>query len=237
MVRINSRQVLQGLLQACEVPNERFVSVCVVLDKRDKITREEMVTSLGELELSPQVIETLLVAMELPDLGALQQLIESQPGYDGLEKGTLTNTIAEVQRLFKLLEAYGLGDWVVFDPSVVRGLAYYTGVVFEVVDRPGKFRAICGGGRYDALLTTYGAPTPMPACGFGFGDCVILELLKEKKKLPALPRVLHDVVIPFDESMREVAVKVVTQLRAKGRCADLILEDPTKGSSGVCVRG
>ena len=90
--------------------------------------------------------------------------------------------------LFEIAEAYGYGDWLYFDASVVRGLAYYTGIVFEGFDRKGELRAICGGGRYDKLLSLYGSPEVVPACGFGFGDCVVVELLKERNLLPKLQR-------------------------------------------------
>ena len=73
------------------------------------------------------------------------------------------------------------------DVSVVRGRAYYTGTVVEAFDRAGQLRAICGGGRYDALLSSYGGED-QPAVGFGFGDAVIVELLAERKLLPALRR-------------------------------------------------
>ena len=79
------------------------------------------------------------------------------------------------------------GDWILFDASVVRGLAYYTGIVFEGFDRKGELRAIAGGGRYDRLLALYGGDKcQIPMAGFGFGDCVIVELLKELGKLPDL---------------------------------------------------
>merc|ERR1712159_474903 len=68
--------------------------------------------------------------------------------------------VKELRRLFELAEDYGYGDWLQFDASVVRGLAYYTGVVFEGFDKAGVLRAICGGGRYDRLLSLYGATSP-----------------------------------------------------------------------------
>merc|ERR1712076_334338 len=92
--------------------------------------------------------------------------------------------VKELKQLFDLLTDYGFGDWVQFDASVVRGLAYYTGVVFEGFDKAGVLRAICGGGRYDRLLSLYGSPVQMPCVGFGFGDCVVMELLKEKGIVP-----------------------------------------------------
>ncbi len=101
-----------------------------------------------------------------------------------------------------------VSSWLEFDPSIVRGLAYYTGVVFEAFDRSKSLRAVCGGGRYDALASSlqHGTPTSgatssdssdssdtltastsIPAVGFGFGDAVIFELLKDKNLLPVLP--------------------------------------------------
>ncbi|CAM8959941.1 unnamed protein product [Rhodiola kirilowii] len=91
------------------------------------------------------------------------------------------DAIADLKQLFSLAENFGYSNWIQFDASIVRSLAYYTGIVFEGFDRQGKLRAICGGGR---LLSTFGGDD-IPACGFGFGDAVIVELLKEKGLLPA----------------------------------------------------
>ena len=126
--------------------------------------------------------------------------------------------------LFEAIESYGISDWVEFDGSIVRGLAYYTGSVFEVNDRKGKFRAICGGGRYDKLLSTLGGKD-LPATGFGFGDMVIMELLKDKNLLPQLLSGVEDVVIALDPELKNVAVKVASVLRDSDRLVDLVLED------------
>lgn len=80
--------------------------------------------------------------------------------------------IEELTDLFSMAESYGFSDFLIFDASVVRGLAYYTGVVFECFDRKGELRAIAGGGRYDRLMNLYGSNKEIPCCGFGFGDCV-----------------------------------------------------------------
>jgi histidyl-tRNA synthetase len=86
---------------------------------------------------------------------------------------------SELGQLFAAVEAMGLGDWVDFDPTIVRGLAYYTGTVFELFDAKRSLRAICGGGRYDNLLASLGG-ADLPAIGFGMGDVVLGELLKER---------------------------------------------------------
>jgi histidyl-tRNA synthetase len=95
-------------------------------------------------------------------------------------------------------EACGIADWLVFDPSIVRGLAYYTGLVFEGYDASNDVpRAIFGGGRYDTLLLPFGG-APIPACGFGFGDAVIFEMLTSRNLIP-VENVIHanvaDVVV------------------------------------------
>jgi histidyl-tRNA synthetase len=112
----------------------------------------------------------------------------------------------------------------VLDLSVVRGLAYYTGVVFEGFDRSGELRAIFGGGRYDQLLGTFGGED-LPAAGFGFGDAVIVELLKVKGLLPA-PRPNANALLIgcSDEALRPTAMAAAAALRASGACVDLVLE-------------
>jgi len=134
-----------------------------------------------------------------------------------------SEAIAELSELFALADAYGFADWLLFDASVVRGLAYYTGIVFEGFDRKGELRAICGGGRYDGLLSLYGSPTVVPACGFGFGDCVLMELLAEKGLLPKLEPEVDLVVCPYNAEMRLHALRVTTVLRQAGYAVDVLL--------------
>jgi len=105
---------------------------------------------------------------------------------------------------------------------VVRGLAYYTGIVFEASDSAGELRAICGGGRYDRLLETLGGGA-LPAVGFGFGDAVILELLAARGLLPALRRELDAVVFGFGDAERAAAVALAQALRAEGASVELVL--------------
>ena len=116
-------------------------------------------------------------------------------------------------------------DRVEFDASIVRGLAYYTGVVFEAFDADRKLRAICGGGRYDRLNETLGGPA-IPAVGFGFGDAVIQELLIEKDALPDLPRSLDAFVFAFGEGERPAAMRLARALRERGESVELVLGSP-----------
>lgn len=140
--------------------------------------------------------------------------------------------VSELRRLLALLEeGYGIGpEWVQFDFTVVRGLAYYTGTVFEAFDKKGELRAICGGGRYDNLLQSMGGAQTqrIPAVGFGFGDAVVVELLRDRGLLPDLeaPAVpLVDVVVyAMEEGLRHKATRVAAALRDQGVRVDVILD-------------
>ncbi|KNH07747.1 Chain A Histidyl-Trna Synthetase (Apo) [Perkinsela sp. CCAP 1560/4] len=234
VVKVSSRKILQHLLVLSGVQSDDFAKVCIVIDKFDKYPREEIWTMLDELGVSDYAIENIFRAMLVTNLDQMESLLQAvQSGADNPDTTTadISSALQEVKDLFGMLRAYGMADWVEFDASIVRGLTYYTGVVFEVVDRERKFRAICGGGRYDGLFATYGSNLAIPACGFGFGDCVIHEILREKKRLPALQRTIDDVVIPFDESMRPAAIEVVALLRSKGRTADIIMHTKKVGQS------
>ena len=142
--------------------------------------------------------------------------------------GADADAVKDLRTLFSYAESYGYADWLVFDASVVRGLSYYTGVVFEGFDRAGELRAICGGGRYDKLLSLYGAVSEVPACGFGFGDCVVVELLKDKGILPDLPKTVDFVVAAFNDQMQGAAMRATNLMRSGGANVDLLLEPKKK---------
>src|SRR5262249_26467606 len=108
--------------------------------------------------------------------------------------------------------AMGLGAFVELDLRIVRGLAYYTGIVFELFDRKGELRAICGGGRYDRLLELVGGEA-LPAVGFGFGDVVLTELLRERGLLPATSRSVDYFIVTVGEELRPRALALSHALR------------------------
>src|SRR5205823_7243768 len=131
----------------------------------------------------------------------------------------VTERLREISRYFDYLKALGVSEWVDLDPTIVRGLAYYTGIVFELYDARGEFRAICGGGRYDTLLESLSG-TNLPALGFGMGDVVLGELLKSRGKLPSTPLTLDYWVAFEDHSQLSDAMRVATQLRRAGKSVE-----------------
>jgi histidyl-tRNA synthetase len=123
----------------------------------------------------------------------------------------------ELQTILDNLAARGLKEFVKIDYQVIRGLAYYTGVVFEAFDRKGEFRAIAGGGRYNNLVKLIsGGKVDLPALGFGMGDVVLLELLKERGLLPKFDANVDVFVLIEDETLRAPSLKLIQELRAAG---------------------
>jgi len=124
---------------------------------------------------------------------------------------------AELKLILDNLAARGMRDFVKVDYHVIRGLAYYTGVVFEAFDRKGEFRAIAGGGRYDNLIKLLSnGKVNLPALGFGMGDVVLLELLKARGLLPKFDTNVDIFVLVEDESLRAQSLKLVQDLRMEG---------------------
>jgi histidyl-tRNA synthetase len=217
-LKISSRKVLQAVLARFDVSEENFAPVCVVVDKIDKLPREKVVEELEALGVDASAIDGILAAMELRSIEDLEALL-----------GADADAVAELRRLFSLADAYGYADWLVFDASVVRGLSYYTGVVFEGFDRAGELRAICGGGRYDKLLSALGGED-RPMVGFGFGDAVIMELVNDRGLLPESLKKgdVDDLVFPMSAELRPAAMALAARLRASGRAVDLVIEDGKK---------
>ena len=133
---------------------------------------------------------------------------------DFIESGQATDELAAI---IGNIEARGLGNFIKIDYRIIRGLAYYTGPVYEAFDKRGKFRAIAGGGRYDHLVKLVsGGRTDLPALGFGMGDVVLAELLKDRGLVPALGQSLDAFVQIADESLRDASLGLVQQLRQAG---------------------
>lgn len=232
-IKINSRKILNGLMQAVGIPEDKWVEACIVVDKLEKVPVSALQDDLNRIGLSTEAITELLEALQMngedPDRpGSSIEKFESKLGSDN-------PGVVDIKRLLALAEAYGIQDWLQFDATVVRGLAYYTGVVFEGFDRTGELRAICGGGRYDGLLGSLSlGKEQMSAVGFGFGDAVIVELLKTKNLLPDFSQNNNiDVVIykmPLKEGdlggeMESKAVQLATELRSQGTSVYTVLDE------------
>ena len=208
-IHVNNRQVVAYLLRELGVPREQHVDVFMVLDKKGKVPLETMKEMLTEKGLAAKTADEVM-----------DQL--AGEGVDSLSSGPLAASPAaeDVRQLLDLAAAMGFADYLRFNSGVVRGLAYYTGAVFEGFDAERRFRAIFGGGRYDNLFGDM-TGVPRPAVGMGFGDVVIAEILTELKGLtPAKPKV-NVCVGMFDAALSRDAARIAAELVAAGIQTDL----------------
>jgi histidyl-tRNA synthetase len=204
--RVSNRQVLGHFLAGMGIDGELFAAVCVLIDKRGKISDAELTAELGKIAVDADKAARILALLDVRGLDQLAtQVPADNPG------------LVALRELLELAASLGIDHLIRIDLSVIRGLSYYTGTVWEVFAQAGTFRrAIAGGGRYDGLCAQLGG-TSVPMVGFGFGDIPIREVLEELGRLPQLPRGLDDVVYPMGAKEFPVANRIAVHLRAQGR--------------------
>jgi histidyl-tRNA synthetase len=214
VARVSDRRILHAFLESLGVPSESIVGVYGVIDKLERQPAEVSTEKLAALGVPAESIERIVTIADV----ALPE-IQSR-----LASSAASAHVAEFASFLGYVESLLGGDsgWLRLDLSIVRGLAYYTGIVFELFDRTGEFRAICGGGRYDTLLESLGG-SDMPALGFGMGDVVLGELLRTKGLMTAAPAVADfwvsgDEEVPLERIMREASA-----LRASGHSVEYAL--------------
>ncbi len=215
VVKVNHKGIPEALLESLEIPEEKRQHVLSIIDKQGKESEATLRDMCGALELSKGAIEEIFTLFRVSTFDMLgESIVKSQKAQAALE---------DLHGLFDCLGAYGIETYCRFTPTIVRGLPYYTGIVFECFDRAGKFRAIFGGGRYDRLLELFGAKDT-PAVGLGFGDIVLRELLEARGCLPRLTKEVDFFIVPYSEAERSAAIQLAQALRKQGMCVDVMLE-------------
>ncbi len=209
-VQVSSRRLLSEFLDGQGVLPEKKNSVYAALDKRAKIGPDAFREILSKEGLSGANIDAIEAFFKCKSLEDLKPFLPA----------TASTGLGELERLFAYMRDLGYAGFVNLDLSVVRGLAYYTGVVFEVYDKAVGLRAVAGGGRYDNLLASLGG-IPQTGVGFGMGDVVLAELLKEKGLMPTgrepLDYYLVDVAPGEDKLPKPTLLQLAQRLRADGR--------------------
>jgi histidyl-tRNA synthetase len=174
-IRLSDRRLLTAILEGLGVAEKQAPVVYQVFDKLRRTPEDVSITRLGGAGIPAPTIDRLL------GLARARNWSDFEPLGAGLE-GVMTMG-APLQQTMDGLGAMGFGAYLDLDLTIVRGLAYYTGTVFELFDAQGELRAICGGGRYDNLLQSLGG-VDLPALGFGMGDVVLGELLRDRGLTP-----------------------------------------------------
>src|SRR5205085_571877 len=156
--KVSDRRLLLAILKALSVKDDQSTAVFGVIDKLDRQPKDISREKLTEIGIPNAAIERLLDLQQLNTVESLEKAL----GNDA----DVIKHVPELDRSLGCLELLGVREWTDVDLTIVRGLAYYTGIVFELFDAKGEFRAICGGGRYDTLLASLGG-IDLPALGFG----------------------------------------------------------------------
>ena len=212
-VKISSRKFLAAVLKSYGVPSEKLESLYVVLDKKAKLPADTFEQMLAEQVPDNETRSKISAFMQIDSLPELGELIDA-----GSEAFA---AYSEIKEVLATLESMGAGDFCVYDPGIVRGLAYYTGIVFEVHDAVGDLRAICGGGRYDNLLADFGGPA-ISATGMGMGDCVLEILLRNKGLLDKqVPKRQIDYYVACIGEVGNEGWRIIAKLRSKGYSANI----------------
>ena len=207
VVRISDRRLIGALLDAHGIAADDHVAVFGAFDRLEKEGEDGVRARLAATGLDVDVAARLLGALGLP----LEELTAAHGGNEAIAEAA-----GRLSTVFAHLGAAGFAEFLRFDAGLVRGLAYYTGTVFEIWDRRGELRAICGGGRYDDLLKALGG-VDMPALGFGMGDVVLTELLRDRGLVPATARPVDDYLVCVSDAERPLALGLARALRDQGR--------------------
>jgi len=194
-VKINNRKLLEGLLDF--VPKSKMEDVMRLIDKSEKIGKKNLELSLKDLKVDAKKVMKIL---ETKDINKLEVNEKAKQG------------LKELNSVLKYLDK----KYVEVDLATARGLAYYTGTVFEIFDKKGKFRAICGGGRYNNLIEKFGGEKE-PATGFGLGLETLSLLLKDKKLIPKIKQGPDYYIAPVNKKVYKKALAIAEKLRKNSK--------------------
>ena len=217
--RVSDRRLLNGLLAHLAIDEPTWPAVYAVLDKLERQPQEISTEKLAAAGLPSATVEAILGFATL-DFATLQSRYGQAP-----------DVAPHVERFAQYVahcEALGIGAWLRFDLTIVRGLAYYTGFVFEAFDRKGELRALAGGGRYDDLVQKLGGPA-LPAVGFAIGDMTFALLLEQRGLMPTLVQVPDVYCVIGGAAERHAAFGDIHALRAAGYRVDYPLKEVAFG--------
>jgi len=225
---VSDRRLLDALLANAGVSDDKRHAVYAVIDKRGRepanISREKLETATGSTAIA-DAVEEILACTDVASLLKRYGSVESAAEH-----------IERMRQYLVYVSALGFGEWVRLDLSIVRGLAYYTGIVFELFDTAGELRAICGGGRYDTLLATLGG-VDLPALGFGMGDVVLGDLLRSRNLIPATAPAIDYWIAADDDALLEDVMIVASELRRRNRSVEYALRSQQLGKQLKAAAG
>lgn len=222
-VRVSDRRVLSHLLMAAGVPPGEFDVTFSAIDRSERVpakAAEILAEAFAKVAHSDEVARRVWEIAQIRDWARLEEALGRTAGGAKIAEDLFVCRDA--------LQAMGLGEFLALDLSIVRGLAYYTGIVFELFDARRTLRAICGGGRYDGLLGAIGG-SDLPAVGFGMGDVVLGELLKDRGLLPARAGGLDVFLVAVTSEDQPAVLRLAHDLRDRGVRVEFALKQQSIG--------
>jgi histidyl-tRNA synthetase len=217
--RLSDRRVVRALVLGCGVPEAGMAAALAAIDKTEREPHDRLLAWLHEDGgMDRAVAERVLAVGAVKGLEAVREAVRRLPDGEAV--------LEPLTECVEVLQAMGLGAFVDVDLCIVRGLAYYTGIVFELFDARRELRAVCGGGRYDGLLAALGG-VDLPAVGFGMGDVVLGELIKARGRAPTPEAVADWFLVAVTADDASEVMSLAHQLRDRGARVEFSLKEQT----------
>ncbi len=209
--KLSDRRLMQGILESMGIADKKE-AVFAAIDKRWKVTHDEFKNLLANAGLDDFKVGTLLSILD--SRGPLMEALPRLKKLISLENESTLAGYESLEKLLDLMTLYQMERYCELDLSVIRGLAYYTGTVFECYDTKGELRAVFGGGRYDRIIELFGGE-PMPAVGFGMGDAVLEILMRRAGVWPEEKITTDYYILTTSPQYKETAIFLANALREK----------------------
>ena len=234
-IRLSDRDLWLLMLAAEGLDEAGSMTVLGIVDKMERMERDKIIEKLAEVlgDAAEEFYGRVEEAVAIREFDALRTYILNLP-LEGDLVDKAKARLEEWEALLAGLESAGAAEFIQIDLGIVRGLAYYTGFVFEAFEATGKGRALAGGGRYDALVKKLGGPD-MPAVGFAMGDVTLVDLLEDKGRLPEYVQSPEFIAIIGGAEARPAAMADAAQLRELGYQVDYPLKNQGFGKQFKAV--
>ena len=207
---------MAGIIEECKIPEDKIVDTITIIDKFEKLTRQEIIQDFLNIGLKNEQINSLIKYLNM-------DFIQIKKEFSNIQNIELINGIKEISELNEYIKEMELSEYVQFSATLARGQEYYTGTIFEVYQKDGEIKSsIGGGGRYDNMIGNFiGNGKEYPAVGISFGLDVIFEILKSNTELSKNNTEIY--IVPMQNKVQ--ALKIASILRKQNINVDIEMND------------
>ena len=216
IIKYNNRKIMKGIIEECNIQEEKIANTITIIDKFEKLTKEEIVQEFSKIGLNKNTIDSLIKYLNM-------NFEQISTNFSKTKNLTLQEGINEIYELNKYIDTLKLNEYVSFTSTLARGQEYYTGTVFEVFQKNGDIKASIGvGGRYDQMIENFiNDGKKYPAVGVSFGLDVIFQIIKEKEKNKKTNTDVY--IIPMQNKIQ--ALKIAETLRKQNINVDIEMNE------------